>query len=79
MSVRLPHSGSVRRDVSSKCGALQAQFQVAVTPRVAAPSGRLTRGYAWYGPPGRTWLTRRLTLSDPGRKPPLFNGYLFAP
>ncbi len=55
MSARLPHSGAVRLDVSSQCGALQAQFLVAVTPWVAAPSGRLTQGYAWYGPPGRTW------------------------
>ena len=40
---------------ASQCGALQAQFYVVVLPRVAAPSGRLTRDYAWYGPPGRTW------------------------
>ncbi len=62
MSVRLPYSAAVRRSVSSQCGAPRAQFQVAVTPRVASPSGRLTRGYAWCGPPGRTWPLRRHDL-----------------
>ena len=59
--------GETRR--ASQCGALQAQFQVVATPLVAAPSGRLTRGYAWYGPPGRTWPARRLHPCDLGRNP----------
>ncbi len=57
MSARLSHTGAVGCAVPGECGALRAQFQVAVSPRVAAPSGRLTRGYEWYGPPGRTWPT----------------------
>jgi len=48
-------SGAAGRDEPSQCGALQAQFQVIAIPRVASPSGRLTWGYAWCGPPGRTW------------------------
>jgi len=62
-------SGAVGRDVPSQCGALQAQFQVAVTPRVAAPSGRLIRGYAWSGPAGRTWPIWHFTAaSRPGKR-----------
>ena len=70
MDARHAPADAVRRDVPNQCGALQAQFQVVVTPLVAAPSGRLTRGYAWYGPPGRTWPIRRFGPSDLGRLPP---------
>ncbi|MDQ0291081.1 hypothetical protein J3R75_003188 [Oligosphaera ethanolica] len=65
----MPLTGAVGRDVPSQCGALRAQSYVVVIPRVAAPSGRLTRGYAWCGPPGRTWPIRRLDSSGLGRNP----------